>query len=827
MPKVGRNDPCPCGSGKKYKACCLHKEGTLQGFVQNKFRGWQADYFQLGLILVIIAVTTLAYWNSFTVPFVFDDGSNIIHNTGIHLRNFTPESVATLKDTVTKQGRAITLISFALNYYFGALNTFGYHLFNLILHILVSILIFYFVRLTLNLPGFSSQYGKWAKETAAGCALIFAVHPVNTQAVTYIVQRYTGMAAGFALCSLIFYAKARLRTGSGRAGYFMLSIICFLLAFNSKQNMVVLPILVGIYEFYAFQKQDVGWLKRHWMFIALAIILPFLAALIYTKFDLLGWFVKEYARREFTMGQRLLTEMRVLVYYLTLLVLPLPSRLNLDYTGFPLSYSLISPQATLYAMLFLAGLLVLAVVLYRRQPLISFCILWYFVNLMVESSIVALDLIYDHRLYFPIIGLLIPVVFGGVKLINRSFTKGAKAVETVVLGVLVVLAGFGVHQRNETWQSVISILEDVVKKAPNNSRQHVNLGVAYSDIGEIDKAIVLYKKGIEIKDDYAETYNNLGNAYNRKGMYKKAIVEYQKAIKLKHDYKEAHNNLGSAYSNLRQYDKAIAEHKKALKINPNCEKSHNNLGVAYSFKREYDKAVREYKRALEIAPSFTRSRVNLALAYSYKRMYALAIAEFKKVLKREPNKISVLYNLGNVYSDAGQYEQAAAIFSRIVQAKPDYAEARNNLGLAYKSMGQYDKAEIEFKKALGLQSNRPELYFNLGLIYRDSGRGKQAEEAFKKALAKQPNLTMARLHLGRLYESQGRQGEAYREYQRAVKYNPNNAQAYRALGIINLNTFGNPRKARKYLIKSLNLNPNQPDAEGLRQILRRIEQQTL
>ncbi len=825
MLEIGRNDPCPCGSGKKYKQCCLLKKSSS---ASRKLWVWLLDkrpeWFTLITFAFIILVATAAYYNSFTVPFVFDDGSNIVHNKGVHLSSLRVEDgdIVRLKAVIDKNGRAVSQISYALNYYFGRLEVFGYHLFNLIIHILCAWAVFLFTKMTLTLPSMKDRYGGWAKEIAAACAIIFVVHPINTQAVTYIVQRATSLAALFTLICMIYYAKGRLACGGRRFTYYVISFVCFLIAFSSKQNTVVVPILIFIYELYFFQQVDTKWLKKKWPYIGGLALFLFLVLLIYTKFAPIAWFESHYAHRPFSLWERVMTEWRVVVYYFTLIFLPLPSRLNLDY-DFPLSLSLINPPTTILSLAVILGLIWLALYLAKKEPLISYFILWFFINLVVESTIVALDLVYEHRLYLPGIGAFIIIIWGLERAIHHLAPRLRTPLKVIMLAILTINLSMMTYQRNKVWQSVISILEDVAKKAPTNARQHVNLGVAYSDAKMLDKSIKQYLIGIKLDPNYPEAYNNLGNAYNRKGMYDKAVKEYLRAIRMRPTYKEAHNNLGSAYCNMGKFDMAIQEHLTALKINPDCEKSHNNLGVAYSFKREYDNAIAAYKRALEINPLFIKARTNLGLAYGLKGEPDNAVTEYKKVLQLKPYDLATNYNLGNIYNQKGQSELAIKYFGVVVAQNPNHAEANSNLGLAYKRLKNYQKAEEFFKRAISLKGNIPEFHFNLGLVYKDTKRLKEAKESFNRAIQLKRNFAVAYYNLGLIAEDEKNFKLAADKYQQSIRANQRFAMAYNRLGLILLNHSRNTKEALRIFERSLVVSPNQPDAAQIKNLINQLK----
>lgn len=813
MVEIGRNDPCPCGSGQKYKKCCWQKKrtflsATTQAYQRTSLRSRLYSFMVLGLIIII---STVAYSNSFGVPFVFDDGAHITQNRGVHLDNLSPAKIQRLKETIQEKGRSVAEISFAINYYFGKLNPFGYHLFNLMVHMLTAFCVYLLIKITLCIPlageadgPGQSPYERIAFQVAAASGLIFAVHTVNTQAVTYIVQRMTSMAALFFIISLLFYIKARQSHGAPRNILYLLSFISFWLALGSKQNVVTLPIYIVLYEVYFFRNGDWSWLKKRWYLVPTILGIILAVGLIYTKGDLFSHLFKGYETRPFTMGQRALTQLRVVVYYITLLFFPHPSRLNLDY-DYTISTSLISPITTLPCLFIIFGLIGLGCYLMKRRPIVSFCIFWFFGNLVIESSIYPLDLVYEHRLYLPMLGFLCIVVMYAIFAIERLISSegGQKIVKTGALVLVIGILTIWTHQRNYTWRSVVSILEDVVAKSPNNSRQHVNLGVAYSALKQLDKAIEQYNEGIRLDPNYPEAYNNLANAFNRKGMLDKAIAEYQKAIKMRYNYKEAHNNLGSAYYKKGMYDEAIKEHLIALKIQADCEKSLNNLGVAYSAKNNFPEAVEAFKKAIEIKPDFSKPYINLGLTYTLMGDYNNSEKYLDMARRLEPNNANTYYNLGNAYSDQGKHDKAVEAFSQAIRLNPNYDVAYNNMGLAYRQLGKEAEALAAYEQAIKINPLRAEFYYNMGLIHSQAKRYDKAIELFKKSLSLSPGLVRARFDLATTLEAKGNYPEAKYEYEEVLKSAPAHVQAHHKLGLLYINQFGDRDKSRFHLRRAL------------------------
>ena len=373
---------------------------------------------------LIVGVALVAYSNTFHVPFHFDDRPNITDNPNVQIRVFSWENVERLiKNTYKESIRVFSYFTLALNYYFGGFNVFGYHLVNFFIHIVSGIFLYWFLLLTFNLPSLREQYGSISYKVALFSSLIFISHPIQTQSVTYIVQRMASMAGMFYLLSFVLYIKGRLSGGRPRIFDFAGAVFTYLLGVFSKENVAILPFFIALYEFYFFQKLDLS-AKGKKILLGLVMGLFILGA-----FGFLLWgsryidvIIEGYQYRTFTMSERVLTQCRIVLYYVTLLIFPHPSRLNLDY-DFPISRTIFDPPTTLISILIIAGLVGYSVWTAKKRPVLSFCILWYFGNLVIESSIFPLEMVYEHRLYLPAVGpfvlFSIMVIRGIEKMKNR------------------------------------------------------------------------------------------------------------------------------------------------------------------------------------------------------------------------------------------------------------------------------------------------------------------------------------------------------------------------------------------------------------------------
>ncbi len=241
--------------------------------------------------------------------------------------------------------------------------------------------------------------------------------------MTYIVQRVASLGGMFYLLSMVLYIKGRLSSGKIRYVYFVSTVLTYLLGVFSKENVALLPLFIALYEFYFFQNLDLSPKGKRVLFFLVGVLVALGAfGLILWGKRYLNLIIQGYEYRTFTMGERVLTQFRVVLYYLTLLIYPHPSRLNLDY-DFPISKTIFDPPSTILSILVIAGLMGYSIWKAKRRPVLSFFILWYFGNLVIESSIFPLEMVFEHRLYLPSIGpfvLFSLLVVRGIEQLKKS-----------------------------------------------------------------------------------------------------------------------------------------------------------------------------------------------------------------------------------------------------------------------------------------------------------------------------------------------------------------------------------------------------------------------
>ena len=654
------------------------------------YKSTKIFYSPLFHILLISVIGLIVYSNTFHSAFYYDDVPLIAENNTIKaLNNFWPPSGS----------RYIGMLTFALNYKFHGLAVTGYHIVNLTVHLLNAVLVYFLVLLTLKTPALSQSAAgasRYSSLIPMFSALLFVSHPVQTQAVTYIVQRFTSLATFFYLLSLVCYIKSRLSSSNAsRFTFYAFALISAVLAMKTKEISFTLPFVIVLYEIFFFRSPapDPD-MKR------LFYLLPFLLTLLIIPLGLtgqgghIGEIIGEAgeAAREteaISRSSYLFTQFRVIVTYIRLLFLPVNQVLYYDY---PVSHSLFKPEVFL-SFLFLICIFCLGVYLYRRSRstsillrLASFGIFWFFITLSVESSIIPIrDVIYEHRIYLPGIGIVIAfisAVFHCVLRVtaSRKVSPAGHYGPFFLLSIIIVILSFSTYKRNAVWKDGISLWEDVIKKSPANERGYHNLGVAYLDKGLSDKALEYFRTALRINPDFAEAHYNLGNVYLEKGLFDEAVEHYLSSIKINPEYFKAHYNLGNAHLKKGLFDKAIENFQMALRLKPDFAETYANLGNAYKNKGMIDTAIENYQAALKINPGLSVAHNNLGNIYKNKGEADKALEHYQIALRINPDNAVTYYNLGIVYRDKGSTDKAIESFKAALRLKPDFTEAKNKLG---------------------------------------------------------------------------------------------------------------------------------------------------
>jgi len=655
--------------------------------------------------VLIILVSLVAYSNTFQVPFQFDDPRSITDVPFVRDLRLFP-NVFTLH-------RSVGFFSFALNYRLHGTDVLGYHIVNLAIHMLNALLVYGLVVLSFRTPKLQESFLlKHAKPIAILSALLFASHPVQTQAVTYIAQRFASLSTFFFLASVAAYIESRIVARPKSSPYrsfawYGVSVLSAALAMKTKEIAFTLPIIIVLYEFLFFT----GPVKRR-----VLVLLPLMLTMVIIPVSLLridrplGTLmndVSEATKVHTTAGRAeyLFTQFRVIVTYLRLLIFP--ENQNLDY-DYPLFDTFLAPEVILSFLLLLLILGTGVYLLYRDRHapgvgrLAAFGIFWFFITISVESSVIPIaDVIFEHRLYLPSVGFFIALTISLFWAAERLETRWEYAIRAVVVFLAAAVAIFTglTVARNSVWQSEVSLWEDVIEKSPMKARGYNGLGLAYFNKNQYDKAIEEFAHAIALHPSYGVAFNNIGNAFYRRGLYGQALEAQTRAVSLEPKNPVFHYNRGLTYAATGAYELAIEEYDKAIVLDPAYAEAYNNLGQVYYMKGLYNLAIEAYTKALTISPRNALFFNNRGLSEAADGNPSKAIEDYTRAISLDPGFADAFNGRGSVYGHQGRYGEAIADFTRALSLDPGNASYFVNRGLAHARAGQRAEALSDFERA--------------------------------------------------------------------------------------------------------------------------------
>lgn len=755
-------------SGKKNKRqrrnqAQLEKQPTGTGHASVSFDQQPVFWHRgtLPALALIVFIGLIIYANSFKAPFVFDDLANILETPFIRIRHISINNLLGVLNCHATF-RPVPNLTFALNYFVHQYNVFGYHIVNVIIHLINAVLVFLITRQTLIL------YHPGKAWIAMPAALLWLANPVHTQSVTYVVQRMNSLAAMFYLLSMVCYIQARLvrvRHQETRflfrpAVFFILSVLSGLLGMLSKEIVAMLPVMIFLYEWYFFQKLDKDWFKKQVRWIIALFVVLSAVALIYFKGQPLTRIIATYAEKDFTPAQRLLTEPGIILYYLSLLLFPDPERLRIFYL-FSFSHSFLSLTATLLSITALAGLIAGIIILRKNYRLVSFALAWFLVNLLIESSIVPLAPAFEHRTY-------LPSVFVFIALAYLLFTKLPVRMSMPIICVAVVLCGFWTWQRNAVWKDKVRLLTDAVMKTPTDVRACNNLGQAYIEEGKHELALASFKAALENDDKYEKAYNNMGFTLLALNRPEEALPYLKRAIALKPGYFTAHFNLGIAYASLGLMEKAEASYVKTLELNPAHENAHNNLGIIKMDRGQFDEAVAHFQNAIGLDPYSEKAHINMGIACFRKGKTDRSLACFKKALEINPKAQEAARIADDINSALDRYGQALTLLQQEYNKRPDDPVPAVQLATVCQQIGMRDMAVDVYEQALTLDPECGKCLEALAAIYGTTSRYDRAAQMLERLCLLYPGSPNIPYNLATVYAQNNQKEEALAALKKAM-----------------------------------------------------------
>jgi hypothetical protein len=485
--------------------------------------------------------------------------------------------------------RSLGFYSFALNYSLGQYNPQGYHIYNLTVHFLATGLVWALAGVLLRITKYLPSEDRFTQEIPFIIAVLFLVHPCQTQAVSYISQRFESMATVFYLGTIYCYLSARVSIDkTRRAILFGLSGLFTILGILTKEVVITVPAMMLASEWILFPKKNN---TKIYIVLAVGAVSLYLlfTKLVYADLRIFLQSIPSMSHDGdmLTPAHYFLTQMRVFLTFLRLLVLPIHQNLDYDY---PASTGLLHPPLTLAGLCVILGIIYLVFYLRRKFPLIAFGLAWIMITFSINLAPRA-NVIFEHKLY------LISFGFFLVLTATMSMLVSQRVILMRIFGCMIVVLAVVSFQRNKVWKNELTLWEDIAQRSPHKARAFINLALAHKAQGHVAQAFSDYNKAIEAEPDYADAYYNRGLEYLRQGNFTKAFDDCTKAIELNPDYAQAYNNRGLASFDQGRFKEAISDYDKAIGINSKYVEAYNNRAVVYYWLKEYDKAWEDVHKA--------------------------------------------------------------------------------------------------------------------------------------------------------------------------------------------------------------------------------------
>lgn len=642
--------------------------------------------------LLIVGAGLAAYHNSFGGPFVFDDVEAVLTNPSIRDLGAVGDVLAPqARGGVTVGGRPLVNLSFAVNYAWGGEAVAGYHAVNLLIHLAAGLALFGLVRRTVprlgGVPGIAPATTLWL---AAAIAALWVVHPLQTSAVTYLVQRAESLMALCYLITLYAFVRAMDEPVAARR-WLGVSVAACLAGMSSKEVMASAPLMVLLYDrTFVAGSFAAAWRQRWRYYGALA-----------STWLLLVWLVASTAGRGGTAGfgtevsvwSYLLTQCAAVVRYVWLVVWP--ERLVFDYGTATVS-GLAAVWAQALGLLAAFGATLIAL---KRWPVAGFLGASFFAILAPSSSFVpvATQTMAEHRFYLPLAVVMSGLGVGAYRWLGRGAWVGLAAVGVLWTGLTVA--------RNRDYQSEMRLWSDTVAKWPTNARAHNNLGKAVLNTGDAATAITHYDEAMHRDPAAPEPVYNRGVALARLGRTEEAIRSYEEALRLQPAYADAHNALGNAWLAAGQHASALVHHGQAVTLQPASAEFRSNLANVLLEAGRGSEAIGAAREAVRLDANYAAARYNLGSALAQSGALVEALPQFQEAVRLKPDYADAFNNLANVLLELDRVPEAIAAYEQALRLQPELKPARRNLAMVLVHLGRTNAAISHFQVLLQLDPN--------------------------------------------------------------------------------------------------------------------------
>lgn len=679
-------------------------------------------------------ITFIFYYSSLTYGFIFDDLPTITNY--YYIRFFDPIG------QFFSNSRWVSRLLNQFTYHYWQTNPFAYRIVNLFLHIAIGIMIFYVLLSVLK----GLKKNEWLKENAyiisTLTAVLFLLHPVQTQTATYITQmRLEGLVVFFTflvLTTFVYAVKA-----SNQYLKIILYASSFLLAafsVGTKEIIIVLPALILAFDWFFLAEGELSLFKKRLLIHAGYFLIIF--GLLY-KFQIAsphyistivttplannrGNILTTSVHDKITLFPYFISQFKVLLHYVRIFFWPFG--ISFDY-DVKLSRSLFSLDVVIpFLMLLYIAFITLRLMIRERNHVFSFCSFWFFISMLPRASFFpSTELICDYKTYlasFAPMFLLAIVLTYGIRVIVKMVSHQHMNLYKYGAVVLIVLVfGFSTKIRNNVWSSELLFWQDIIKKAPK-ARVYNNLGTSYLHVKNKDKAIESFNKAIEVDDFYAEPHINLGVIYHSLGKKDRSFQHYKRAVEIGEMHPELYNNFGLLHLDNKNYEAAEICFRTAVQLRPHYGKALFLLARTCGLQGKHEEALEAYRKALDmqidspeayylyaemcrkseniddaikyfekIDKRYKGTAFLLGCCYYTKRMYSKAAQCFEISHKDNPTNSIYAYNYAQALLNINDFEKALSLFEQCQKVEGAYPYAGLHIAKCLHCLGKIEDAK--------------------------------------------------------------------------------------------------------------------------------------
>jgi tetratricopeptide (TPR) repeat protein len=745
---------------------------------------------QILIVYIVLTVVTLAvFWQVNHYDFInFDDQVYVIENnhiqSGITLDGFR----WAFSTRYTNLWNPLVWLSFMFDYQLHGLNAGGYHVTNVILHVMSALLLFWlFNRMT------------GAIWRSAFIAAIFALHPLHVESVAWIAERKDVLSAFFWMLTLCLYVYYTEKPVIRR---YLPVLLCFACALMSKPMVITLPIVMILLDYWPLDR-----LQSRKIVTTIPEVIPVCADQGMKK----NKFKKEDLKKNISPPRvQKLSEPKIagiipiwqlwekipfFILSIVMIIITLYNPSTLDMSGthylkqFPLLSRLanapvafvtylektfwphdmtvfypFSEQIPLWQVLG-ASLLILiitaaVIVMIKRLPYLFAGWMWFSVTItpvigIIQISRVAPYAMADRYHYLPSIGLGVMLAWGIPALISSEAIRKKVLFPAgiIFLGVISFIS----WTQCGYWKDSFELFKHALQVTKDNALAHHSFGRSLLIKGKIEEAIDHFNEAIRLTPDDMIPYFNRGAAYAKAGKHQRAIEDYTEVIRLKPDDADAYNNRGLSFGELGKHQRAIEDYTKAILLKPDDANAYYNRGIACGELGQYQSAIEDYNEAIRLKPDNAEAYSNRGVAYDKLGQHQRAIEDYKQATRLNPDSAQTYYNRGITCGELGQYQSAIEDYNEAIRLKPNYVDAYINRGIAYAYLGQHQRAIEDYTEVIRLQPDNAEAYSNRGVAYVNLNQYQSAIGDYNEAIRLKPDNADAYNNRGITYLLQSKE----------------------------------------------------------------------